>query len=134
MLPGRTELSRGSATARSVGGSAAWTAGAQGIDCATGLRAEGWRSRPAYLPLAPPDWHPQAAAPASLVQSTVRIALGFVTGERATVLARGVLSSMVVNQLKVAAALAMLAIGGGLDVAGDGRDTAGPEQRRFATS
>ena len=49
----------------------------------------------------------------SLVQSTVRIALGFITGERATVLARGVLSSMLVNQLKVVAALVVLALGGG---------------------
>jgi predicted DNA-binding protein (UPF0251 family) len=40
------------------------------------------------------------AIPASLAHSTIRIAFGFMTGKTASVLARGVLSSMLLNQLK----------------------------------
>ena len=54
----------------------------------------------------------QAAIPASLAHSTVRIALGFMAGKTARVLARGVLNSMMLNQLKVAAVLLLLGIAG----------------------
>jgi RNA polymerase sigma factor (sigma-70 family) len=56
----------------------------------------------------------QAAVPAALVHSTVRIALGFVTCETATRLARGVLMSMLLNQLKVVTALAFVGLVGSL--------------------
>ena len=44
----------------------------------------------------------QAAIPLTLIHSTIRIALGFVAGNTAAILARGVLNSMLLNQLKVA--------------------------------
>jgi RNA polymerase sigma factor (sigma-70 family) len=53
----------------------------------------------------------QAAIPLNLIQSTVRIALGFMAGNTAAVLARGVLNSMLINQLKVVAILLVLGIG-----------------------
>jgi RNA polymerase sigma factor (sigma-70 family) len=55
----------------------------------------------------------QAAIPLTLIHSTSRIALGFMAGNTAAVLARGVLTSMMLNQLKVATVLLCLAIGGG---------------------
>jgi RNA polymerase sigma factor (sigma-70 family) len=58
----------------------------------------------------------QAAIPATLVHSTVRIALGFITCETAKVLARGVLSSMLVNQLKVVTALVFVGVVGSLGI------------------
>jgi RNA polymerase sigma factor (sigma-70 family) len=54
----------------------------------------------------------QAAIPLTLIHSTIRIALGFVAGNTAAVLARGVLNSMMLNQLKVAVVLLCLGIGG----------------------
>ena len=54
----------------------------------------------------------QAAIPLTLIHSTIRIALGFVAGNTAAVLARGVLNSMLLNQLKVATVLLCLGIGG----------------------
>jgi RNA polymerase sigma factor (sigma-70 family) len=53
----------------------------------------------------------EAGVPATLVQSTVRIALGFAVGETATVLARGVLNSMFFQHLRVALLLVGLSIG-----------------------
>ena len=55
----------------------------------------------------------QAAIPLTLIHSTSRIALGFMAGNTAAVLARGVLTSMMLNQLKVATVLLCLAIGAG---------------------
>ena len=63
----------------------------------------------------------------SLVDSTVRVALGFVSGNKAADLARGVLSSLLLNQLRAAAALVCLALGAGygawqaIAAGGDGR-------------
>jgi len=54
----------------------------------------------------------EASIPVTLIHSTVRIALGFTAGNTAAVLARGVLNSMLLNQLKVATALLCLGIGG----------------------
>lgn len=54
----------------------------------------------------------QAAIPASLARSTVRIALGFKTGENAWTLARAVLNSMLLHQLKVATVLLLIGVGG----------------------
>ena len=47
----------------------------------------------------------KAAIPESLIHSTSRIALGFAGGETATVLARGALNSMFMNQLKLVTVL-----------------------------
>jgi hypothetical protein len=58
----------------------------------------------------------QAAIPVTLIRSTIRIALGFLAGNTAAVLARGVLNSMMLNQLKVAMVLLYLGIGGGYGV------------------
>jgi RNA polymerase sigma factor (sigma-70 family) len=55
----------------------------------------------------------QAAIPLTLIHSTSRIALGFMAGNTAAVLARGVLTSMMLKQLKVATVLLCLAIGSG---------------------
>jgi RNA polymerase sigma factor (sigma-70 family) len=48
--------------------------------------------------------------PGSLIHSTVRIVLGFMAGDTAVVLARGVLNSMLFNQLKVVTVLLLLGI------------------------
>ena len=53
-----------------------------------------------------------ATIPVSLIHSTVRIALGFGAGNAAADLARGVVNSMLLNQVKVAAAVSCLGIGG----------------------
>ena len=58
----------------------------------------------------------QAAISTSLVDSTVRIALGFVAGKTASVLARGVLNTMLLNRLKVVMALFLLGIGSSVQV------------------
>ena len=54
----------------------------------------------------------QVALPAPLAHSTLRIALGFMAGKTASALARGMLNSMLLNQLKVATVLILLGIGG----------------------
>src|SRR5262249_36843864 len=54
----------------------------------------------------------QAAIPAALVHSTLRIALGFLAGETAAVLARGVLNAMLLDRLKAVAILVVLGLGG----------------------
>ena len=56
----------------------------------------------------------QATVPAALAYSTVRIALGFVTCETAAVLAQGVLSSMLLNRLKVVTVLVFIGVAGTL--------------------
>ena len=48
----------------------------------------------------------------ALIQSTIRIALGFMAGNTAAILARGVLISMLLDQLRVATVLLCLGIGG----------------------
>ncbi len=53
----------------------------------------------------------QAAIPAYLTTSTTRISLGYVAGNSATMLARGVLNAMLLNQLKVVTALLVVGIG-----------------------
>ena len=55
----------------------------------------------------------RAAIPPTLVQSTLRIALGFMAGNTAAVLARGVLRSMLFHQLKVGTVVVLLGLGGG---------------------
>ena len=54
----------------------------------------------------------QAAIPVTLIHSTTRIALGFAAGNTAAALARGIMNSMILNQVKVAVVLLCLAIGG----------------------
>jgi RNA polymerase sigma factor (sigma-70 family) len=66
---------------------------------------------PASLLAAGAAGQAQAAIPLTLIHSTVRIALGFMAGNTAGVLARGVLNSMLMNQLKVGAVLLLLGIG-----------------------
>ncbi len=56
----------------------------------------------------------QAAIPLMLIRSTIRIALGFLAGNTAAVLAREVLNSMLLNQVKAATILLVLGIGAGL--------------------
>jgi RNA polymerase sigma factor (sigma-70 family) len=53
----------------------------------------------------------QAAVPLTLIQGTTRMAMGFMAGHTAAVLAQGVLTSMMLNQLKVATVLLCLGIG-----------------------
>ena len=67
---------------------------------------------PAGLFLAGVASETQAALPASLIRSTIGIALGFIAGNTAARLARGVLNSMLLHQVKVATALLCLGIGG----------------------
>ena len=55
----------------------------------------------------------RAAVSPALVQSTLRIALGFMAGNTAAVLARGVLRSMLFHQLKVVTVVVLLSLGGG---------------------
>jgi RNA polymerase sigma factor (sigma-70 family) len=68
---------------------------------------------PAGLLVAGAAGQAQAAIPPVLIQGTIRIATGFVAGHPATVLARGVLNSMLLNRLKIAMVLLCLGIGGG---------------------
>jgi hypothetical protein len=55
----------------------------------------------------------QAAIPLTLIHPTSQMALGFMAGNTAAFLARGVLNSMMLNELNVAMLLLCLAIGGG---------------------
>jgi RNA polymerase sigma factor (sigma-70 family) len=66
---------------------------------------------PAGLLVAGAAGQAQAAIPLTLIQGTIRIALGFMAGNTAAVLARGVLNSMLMNQLKVVAVLLLVGIG-----------------------
>jgi RNA polymerase sigma factor (sigma-70 family) len=52
-----------------------------------------------------------AAVPLTLIRNTVRVALGFMAGNTAAMLARGVLNSMMLNQLRVVTVLSCLALG-----------------------
>jgi RNA polymerase sigma factor (sigma-70 family) len=54
----------------------------------------------------------QSAVPAALVHSTIQIALGSTSGIAPAVLARGVLNSMLLNKLKIAAVFVLLAAAG----------------------
>ena len=75
------------------------------------LIRRGLTTVPAPLQVAGAAPQTQAAVPENLVQSTIRIALGFTTGNAAAALARGVLNSMIWNQLKVATVVVLLAVG-----------------------
>jgi RNA polymerase sigma factor (sigma-70 family) len=66
---------------------------------------------PAGLVVAGAASQAQAAVPLTLIQGTTRMAMGFMAGHTAAVLARGVLTSMMLNQLKVATVLLCLGIG-----------------------
>ncbi len=87
---------------------------------------------PASLLVAGSAGHTQPAVPITLIQGTVRVALGFVAGDTASGLARGVLHSMLLDRLRVAAILLCLGIGGSygawqaLAAAVDGKDQAQP--------
>src|SRR5205823_3327857 len=76
----------------------------------------------------------QGAIPATLIEGTIRIALGFLAGNTAAVLARGVLNSMMWNQLRVATVLLCLGLGSGywawhaFAAAGDGNARTDPGQ------
>ena len=75
--------------------------------------------------------HAHAAVPMILTHSTVRIALGYAAGRTAAVLARGVLSTMLLQHLRVATVLLCFGVGGGYSAwqvaaAGDGKDPAPP--------
>ena len=70
-----------------------------------------WRgvNTPAVLLTAGVSNQPHLPVPASLIQSTIRIALGLTSGNAAAVLARGVLNAMLLNQLKVAGVVVLIA-------------------------
>ena len=70
---------------------------------AAGTIAEGHARAAVSMPL-----------PASLVDSTTRVALGVQAGEAAAVLARGVLRSMVMSHLRSAALILVAVLGSGL--------------------
>ncbi len=67
---------------------------------------------PAALMTAGAAGQAQAAIRATLTYSTTRIALGFAAGNTAAALARGIMNSMIFNQVKIAAILLCLGIGG----------------------
>ncbi len=67
---------------------------------------------PAGLLVAGAAGQAQAAIPTTLIQGTIRIALGFLAGNTASILAKGVLNSMLVEQVRVATILLCLGIGG----------------------
>ena len=67
---------------------------------------------PAGLVVAGAAGQTQAAIPMTLIQGTIRIALGFMAGNTAAILARGVLNSMLLSQLRVATVLLCFGIGG----------------------
>jgi len=67
---------------------------------------------PAGLLVAGAAGQAQAAVPMTLIHSTIRIALGFIAGNTAAILARGVLNSMLLHQLRVATVLLCLGLGG----------------------
>ena len=68
---------------------------------------------PAGLVVAGAASQAQAAMPAMLIHSTIRIALGFIAGNTAALLARGVLQTMLLHQLIAATILLCLGLGGG---------------------
>ena len=67
---------------------------------------------PAGLLIAGAANQAQAAIPVTLTHSTTRIALGFAAGNTAAALARGIMNSMILNQVKIAAILLCLGIVG----------------------
>jgi RNA polymerase sigma factor (sigma-70 family) len=70
-----------------------------------------WRgvNTPAVLLTAGVSTQPDLPVPASLVRSTIRVVLGSTSANNAAVLARGVLKAMLLNQLKLAGALVLIA-------------------------
>jgi RNA polymerase sigma factor (sigma-70 family) len=74
----------------------------------------------------------EAVLPAMLIHSTIRIALGFLAGDTAAILARGVVNSMLLDRLRVAVILFALGLGGSywvwqaLAAAADGKGRAHP--------
>ncbi len=67
---------------------------------------------PAGLFVAGAAGQAQVAIPVTLIHSTSRIALGFMAGNTAAVLARGVLNSMLLNRLTLTTVLVCLGLGG----------------------
>ncbi len=68
---------------------------------------------PAGLLVAGAAGQAQAAIPLTLIHSSSRIALGFLAGNTAAVLARGALNALLLNQLRVATVLLCLSLGVG---------------------
>jgi RNA polymerase sigma factor (sigma-70 family) len=77
------------------------------------LAGRGLTVMPAPVQVAGSVAQTPAAVPENLVQSTIRIALGFASGNAAAALAvaRGVLNAMLWNQLKVATVAVLLVVG-----------------------
>jgi RNA polymerase sigma factor (sigma-70 family) len=67
---------------------------------------------PAGLVVAGAAGQGQVVIPMTLIQSTLRIAPGFMAGNTAAILARGVLNSMLLDRLRIATVLLCLGIGG----------------------
>jgi RNA polymerase sigma factor (sigma-70 family) len=82
----------------------------------------------------------QAAIPLTLIQGTSRIAQGFLAGNTAAALARGVLNSMLLNQVRVGTVLILLGIGSSywawcaLAEASDREGKATPKQAAVGTT
>jgi RNA polymerase sigma factor (sigma-70 family) len=66
---------------------------------------------PAGLLAAGVSTQAQVALPGALICSTIRISLGFTSDAAAMTLARGVMNSMLLNQLKIAAFLVLVGLG-----------------------
>ena len=117
----RRRTSSGSRRRRSAD---AWSGRVSG--CASSSPVRGL-TVPTGVLLAGAAGHAQASIPLALIHSTTRIALGFVSGNRAAVLAQGVLTSMLLTQLRVAAVMLCLGLGGSysawqtIAAAGDGK-------------
>jgi RNA polymerase sigma factor (sigma-70 family) len=86
---------------------------ARGRDRLRGRLTRRGISVPGSLVVAGAGGHAPVAVPLHLVHSTSRIALGFVAGNTAAVLARGVLQSMLMYQIRVATVVVCFAGGGG---------------------
>ncbi len=89
---------------------------------------------PSGLLVAGAAGHSQASVPMTLIHTTIRIAFGFVAGNTAATLARGVLISMLLFRLRIAAAFICFGLGGSYSAwqasaaAGDEKGQGGPGQ------
>ena len=67
---------------------------------------------PAGLVVAGAAGHAQAAVPTTLIHSSIRVAIGFMAGNTAAILARGALNSMLWERVRIATVLISLGVGG----------------------
>ena len=110
LLPARADLRRGGASARALGGGDPGPAG-PGARAAAPAADPARRDGPGRSPCRRCGRSGPGGHPVTLIHSTIRIALGFMAGNTAAVLAQGVLNSMLLNQVKVATTLLALVSG-----------------------